>query len=179
MAITFERDEFGKLPLWAQVVLAARAVRRGTLAMAPGETDPVRVTALAACDTAEWCAQQGGSTSQVSRELDRAEALRDQPMSGGARAIGESVWWLVDSARAAEAAQDFPIDSTVTNSALKAIESLKADARVNQMQLMMLLASDLDQLRFACGEIATGRYDGLSNHVFGRLAPVHAITLKV
>lgn len=52
-----------------------------------------------------------------------------------------------------------------------------ADPRVNALQLRILLAGDIDQLRFACSEVGVGIYDALPEHVFLRLAPVHALSL--
>ena len=174
MPAIFELDQYGTLPLWAQVLIAARMVRRGTLAMlAEGSA---RQTILDACDAMERCARQGEGTRREQKPLDAAKALREHPPRE-APAIAESVWWAIDATRAAEAAQDFPIDATVTNSALNAIRSLSLDRRVLPLQLSILVAGDLDLVRFSCGEARIGRYDGLTNYVFERLTPTHAIDL--
>jgi hypothetical protein len=125
----------------------------------------------------EWCAEHGGHTSEVSRELDAGFALQDRPLAHEHRAIAEAVHCAVDACRAAEAAQDFPIDATVTASCKRAFAALAADPRVNRLQLTILIAADLDQVRFACSEIHIQQYNGVTRHVLGRLAPVHPIDL--
>jgi len=177
MAAIFELDQFDKLPLWGQVLLATRMVRRGTLAMLPDEADPMRQRIVAACDAIDKCAEHGDGVTRVRSVLDKAAALRDGRTTRLTQAIAQSVWWTIDAARAAEAANDFPIDSTVTHSALSAIRALAEDRRITPLQLSILMAADLDQIRFACGEARIGTYQGLTAHVFGRLAPVHALTL--
>ena len=175
MSPLFDHDQFDNLPLFAQVLVAARMVRRGALALS-GTSDPLQSTILDTCDVIEQCAFAGDGLDRAAALLDRAGRLRDGAPAT-ARSVCESLWWTIDAARAAQAAIDFPVDSTVTRSARNALGSLAADPRVSRLQLNILAAADIDQVRFACGEARIGRYDGLSAYVRERLAPVSALTL--
>jgi hypothetical protein len=108
--------------------------------------------------------------------LDRAIAMRGRGRSD-TWAVREALSWAIDAARAAQAANDFPIDGTVTRSAQTAVASLAADKRFSAMQLAILMASDLDLVRFATSEVRVGKYDGLTKNVLMRLTPLHPLTL--
>lgn len=176
MPAIFELNEFESLPLWGQVLIAARMVRRGVLAVLPDATSDFRDRALAACATIERCAVKGELPGDDERALADAMPLRERAETRVA-AVAGALWWAIDACRAARGAQDFPVDSTVTNSSLRAIGELGEDPRVSRLQLTVLVASDFDLVRFACSEIAVGRYDALTAHVLARLAPVHPLTL--
>jgi hypothetical protein len=175
MSARFDPDKFDNLPLFAQVLIAVRMVRRAALALS-GTLDSLQNTILEACGAIEQCAFAGDGLDRAAALLDRAGRLRDGA-PGTARFVCESVWWAIDAARAAQAANDFPVDATVTSSARKALGSLAEDPRVSRLQLAILVASDVDQVCFACGEARIGRYDGLTSYVRERLAPVSALTL--
>lgn len=177
MAAIFELDQFDKLPLWAQVLIASRMVRRGMLAMLPDESDPARNVVENACNAIDWCAEHGGFTSEVKKQLDAGFGLQDTRLARDRRAIAEAIHCAVDACHAAEAAMDFPIDATVTASSRRAMAALAGDPRVTPLQLTILFAADLDQVRFACGEVNIQQYNGVTQHVLGRLAPVHPIDL--
>lgn len=178
MPAIFELDKFRDLPLWAQALTASRMVRRAALAMLPAPPDPEHALVAKACDAIDACAQQGGGNHRVAPLLRRAMDLRDKDDAhADRRPLREALWWAVDAANAADRAQDFPIDGTVTMSAMNAVRSLAGDPRVNALQLTVLFAADFDQTRFACQEARVGRYDALTGHVASRLAPVHPITL--
>jgi hypothetical protein len=178
MPVDFDKDRFAALPLWGQVLLASRMVRRGALAMFDGDAFiAMRDVVTGACDAIERCAVAGGDTGAVMPVFKRAMALRDSRVPSAVEACAQSIWWAIDAARCAEAAMDFPVDATVTNSARNAMGALAADRRVNSLQLFILAAADLDQIAFACSEVHIGKYDGVTAHVIGRLAPVHPLTL--
>ncbi|MBX3365332.1 MAG: hypothetical protein KF866_11285 [Phycisphaeraceae bacterium] len=166
-------DSLPRLPLWAQVLVAARILERAALAMAP--SGDVSTTLADAYQALQRCARDGGGVSRERACFNRAAALHTRPdVDQSLAACAASV---IDAARAAEAALDFPIDSTVTASVRRAIAAIGSDPRISQTQLVILVASDVDQIAFALSEISVGTYDGLTDHVFGRLAPVHALTL--
>ncbi|NUQ52665.1 MAG: hypothetical protein HUU19_08200 [Phycisphaerales bacterium] len=176
MPAIFELNQFGTLPLWGQALIAARMVRRGVLAALPDATPEFRDRALAACATIERASAEGELNDADERALKDAMNLRDRADSRVA-SVASALWWAIDSCRAARGAQDFPVDASVSNSALRAVGELGEDARVSRAQLTVLLAADFDLVRFACSEISVGRYDALTAHVLERLAPVHPLTL--
>jgi hypothetical protein len=176
MPAIFELETFPDIPLWGQVLIAARMVRRGALAMLPGAPARIREVVTSACDAVERCAERGESRTPERRAFERAISLRDEHAPGYS-AVCVSAWWMVDAARAAEAANDFPIDAVVTSSARGAVAALAQDPRVVALQVTVLFAGDLDLVRFACAECGVGKYSGLTAHVSSRLAPVHALTL--
>ncbi len=170
------KEVLTQLPLWAHVLVASRVVRRGAMAMLACDA-ALLAQALAVCEAIERCAAAGCGTRDARAAFDAAAALPETPLPATAAAAAHALRWTVDAARAAESALDFPVDDTVTRSALAAMAALAQDPRVSSLQLAVLAAADLDQIRFACGEIRLGRYDGLTDHVLCRLAPVHPLTL--
>lgn len=174
MPMLSEVDTFEQLPLWGQALIAARMVRRGALALTAGGRADAHRAILDACDAIERCAIVGDGTH---REEDTFQRGKGAKVDRDGRVIIESLRWAIDAAQAAQAANDFPVDATVGRSARIAIATLKDDWRISAMQLTILMASDIDQVRFACGEARIGTYNGLTNHVIGRLAPVRALTL--
>ncbi len=175
MPYAFEPQQFGALPLWGQVLLAARLVRRAVLAASEDLSPAAREFVLGCCDTIEECAKQGHGTTSLEKAPSRVDGLI-AAAAGGARPVLRGLYYAIDAARAAEAANDFPVDATVTNSAREAIAAIAQDPRVSALQVSILLAGDLDQVRFTCGEARIGTYDGLTNYVFERITPVHALT---
>ncbi len=176
MPAIFELNEFATLPLWGQALIAARMVRRGVLAVLPDATPDFRDLALAACATIERSAVKGTLSDDEQRSLRNAMNVRESAEARVA-AVACALWWAIDACRAAQGAQDSPVDSTVTSSSLRAIGELGEDPRISRLQLTVLVASDFDLVRFACSEISAGRYDALTPHVLARLAPVHPLTL--
>lgn len=179
MPAIFELNQFGELPLWAQALVAMRMTRRGVLTFINPDAAPhaaVRAAINRACGIIEACAIEGNGVHRHEPELDAAMALRDD-CPRDLLPLCCSAWWSVDSARAAQSANDFPIDATVANSARQAIAALAQDRRIIPLQLATVFAADFDQVRFACTEARIGRYDGLTRHVLDRLAPVHPLTL--
>ncbi len=175
MAAIFELDQFGQLPLWAQVLLVARMVRRAKLSFETLLAAHAVTLVDEACTVLERSAEQGDIARADEEKLEEGKTLRDQ--AGPVALVGESLWWVIDAAGAAQAAQDFPVDATVTNSALNAIRSIAADDRFNSLQIQVVMAGDFDLLRFACKEAGIGTYNGLTTAVAGNLPPLHALTM--
>lgn len=176
MSAIFELDRFGELPLWAQVLIASRMVRRGALAMLEGAPASFGSLVFEVCDAIERCAERGEGVSRET-SIPRGMKLREEA-TRDTQAIANALWSAIDATRAAEATQDFPVDATVTASARRAVAALAGDRRVNPLQLHILMAADFDLVRFACEEIGVQKYNGVTAHVLGRLAPVHALTLS-
>lgn len=164
-------QSFAKLPLWAQVLACARVLQRYVLALRSEVSAEDVASAKDVAAAMRRCARLGGDCA-AHRDL-----FRRAVNNGQETALTRALRFAVDATRAAESALDFPIEATVTHSALRAIEAIRADTRVLTVQLRILLASDIDQLRFACNELCIGGYDALPEHVFQRLVPVHALTL--
>jgi hypothetical protein len=167
----------GELPLWAQVLVAARLLQRAALALQAEWPVELRELIDQVIAAMQDCARDGGHVHLRRALFDRAMAQRDVDAATQTAPIRGMLWYAIDATRAADAAQDFPIDATVTQSTLGALRELVADARVTPLQLLVLLAGDIDQLRYACDEARVDRYVALPAHVFLRLAPVHALTL--
>lgn len=176
MPTLFDPQQFGSLPLWGQVLIAARMVRRGLLGMLPEATNDFRDRVMSLCGLIERCAMSGAITKDEMATLLAGRELR-AVAPARVSAVAQAMWWAIDACRAAEAAQDFLADHTVTSSALHAIACLGEDQRVSRLQLTILVAADVDLIRFACDEVSIGRYDALTSSVLLRLAPVHGLTL--
>lgn len=176
---------FDALPNFGQALMAVRMVRRAVMARY-ADGDAERALIERACDAAEACAKVGNGTHRHKPLFRQVMNLRDafdarRPTMHWMRA---AAWWMMDAVNAADAAQDFPIDGTVTRSARSAIAALGEDRELSRLQITILLAADIDQLLFALGEVGrvpaqniAAKYDGLGDHAMARLAPVHALTV--
>lgn len=163
-----------ELPLWAQVLAMARLLERAALALQDDWPQTLRALVERAIAAMHDCAREGGG---VHRLRDLIDAARIERLAEDATAPARGLlWYAIDALRAADAAQDFPVDATVTHSSLRALQALAADPRLVPLQLRVVLAGDLDLLRHACREADVGRYAALPADVFQRLAPVHALT---
>lgn len=162
--------DLASLPLFAQALVASRIARRAVLAML---TATEQSLALAACDRIDAIAREGGGW----RSAKEPGAVRALPRARATEAALEAVRWAFDSVGAAEGALDFPVDATVTASAARSVDAVRGDRRVSPLQLAIVFMADVDQIAFAAREIRLGKYDALTAHVLGRLAPCHALTL--
>lgn len=168
---TARNTDLAALPLFAQALVAARLARRAVLAMA----GPRELAALlAACDVIESITRRGDGWDAL---LPEFAALKGMPRTRSNEAALEAVRWAFDSAGAAQGALDFPVDSVVTHSARRCVQAVCLDPRISAIQIKIIVDADVDQISFACGEVSIGTYDGLTEHIFGRLAPCHALTL--
>lgn len=133
-----------------------------------------RELALAACDAIEKIAAHGDGWRA---EHPAMRSLAEVRASRAGAAAREALRWAFDSVGAAQGALDFPVDATVTASAQRCVHAVCADRRVSEVQVAIVVASDVDQIAFACGEAHVRTYDRVGAHVLGRLAPCHALTL--
>ncbi|MBL9030418.1 MAG: hypothetical protein JNM80_01750 [Phycisphaerae bacterium] len=161
------RESLASLPLWAQALVAVRMARRVALALLAGADLDL---AHRACDAIEACAAEGDGTHRHKALFGRLGDRR------GTSAAFESLWLAADSACAAEAANDFPVDAIVTASAWRSIAAAADDPRISRIQVAVLLAADLDLVRFACAESGVQTYAGLGPAVLSRLTPTHPLT---
>lgn len=176
---------FEELPYFAQALVAIRMVRRAVLGKyEQGDAERQRVCDI--LDIAERCCAAGNihPHKPLLKELMSLRDLYDARRSERAD-IRLALWWASDAVLAADASQDFAIDGTCPRSARSAIATLGEDRELNRVQISILLASDVDQMLFACGEVGklpskniAARYEGVGSHVLGRLAPVHALTVE-
>lgn len=163
--------ELTALPLFGQSHVASRIARRAVLAMLAGEAQK---TALAACDEIDGIIERGSGWYDKHPGIAATAKLK---RTRETEAAIEAVRMANDSAGAAQGANDFPVDAVVGASAQRAIDAVCDDRRISSMQVMILLASDIDSIAFACKEANVHTYDGLGRQVFSRLAPCHALTL--
>ncbi len=179
MSAIFELDQFNTLPLTGQALIAMRMVRRGVMAIVPAG-DGEYTLIMRICDAIESCAKDGYGVRRIKSLLDEGRALRDVggPHGKEREFLRHSVWWAIDAILAAEMAQDFPMDETVTQSALTSMKMLANDRRINRLQITIMFAGDFDLVRFACGESGVGRHEGIGSYVLERLPPVHALSLN-
>ncbi len=175
--------DFASLPVYAQALVAMRMVRRAVLAkLAPADSETQLM--IQAFDAAEACCTTGKGVYQSSDLFDRVMALRDLTTDHSQRQwLRQAMWYAIDALRAADACQERDFESTVTRSAQTSIAALGEDENLSRMQITILLAADIDQMLFACGEVdklpsqnLASKYEGLGSHVMGRLAPAHALS---
>ncbi len=168
----FDSDAFDRLPLWAQVLLGSRMVRRAVLALPPDVPASQRDRWLAGLDAIDLCARDG-AWSKEQRPIVAA-ANRVQPVVNGGSA-GEAFHWIADATHAAHDSLDLGAAETAcTNGVRNAIAACAQSPGMTGLQATILAASDLDLLQFACSESRVGRYDGVGEGVLSRLPPVHA-----
>lgn len=164
-----------ELPLWAQALLAARQLERARLALAPAIPPPLN-TLLARChDAIGDCARAGSLVARHTALFDSGVAQRYAEAESGPATLRHALYYAIDATRAADAAQDFPIDATVAHSARHSLAALAAEPRFIALQLGILLAADIDLLRFHCREAGIGRYDALGAAALQRLPALRAL----
>lgn len=170
MAAIFELDEISKLPLFAQALIASRMARRAIFHLPKEFPAEVRSAMLGVCDALDEIAESGSCPENKFSALGAAiNGLR----GGKAGEAAEALYWAWDSAGAAHASNDFPVDATCIRDAQNAIASASRARGLSPLQVRIFAAADLDQLRFACGEAHIGFYDALGASVMGRMAPVY------
>ena len=164
-------DQFAALPLWGQVLIAARMLQRMLLASAQELPESERLKIDAAIQSIAESALRGGRVREAEGGFASLYA-RERPTP-----LVEASRQLFSAAGAAEGALDFPVDASVTRSCREALRLLATDERLLPIQIAVLLGSDIDLVRHACREFRVGRYDGLGKDVLQRLTPLHALTL--
>jgi hypothetical protein len=169
-------QQIRELPLWAENLVAARMVRRAAMAHFGDDASPLREKLMAALDTMEDCSRTGQPSLEQKAQLEAAYRLRDNA-EGSEGPLLNALYYAADSTLAADAAQDFPIDGTVAMSALRAVDCLQTDRRFSALQIRIVLASDVDLLRFSCETGVAHRYIGLGADVVNNLPPMHPLTL--
>ena len=167
----FEVDTYGELPLWAQVLLASRLVRRAALWLPDDLPAETRQTLLAACDAMDRCAIAGECLKAERAVIEKAANM--QPVADACGAVN-AVYYAADAAHAAHDSLDFSAaESACTSSAGKAMAEAGKSTGLNPLQVRIFAAADVDLLRFACKEAGVGRYGGLGTAVMERLCPVY------
>jgi hypothetical protein len=167
----FQLERIEQLPLWAQVLIASRAARRAALSLPESTPAHIRSALAEACDQLDTSAKRGDFTAEARRAGKRASAIRATRATEHAI---ESLRAAADAALAANDSLDFSAaERACTTSTFAAIARAAESPGLSPLQMRIFAASDLDQLRFACGESRIGRYDGLGLHVLSRMAPVH------
>jgi hypothetical protein len=148
-----EQNLYACLPLWAQVLLAARAVRRAALTLPADEQGPL----LEGCDRLVEAAREG--------TLERGYRYE-----GGSGSVDLALEAAVDAAHAAEASLDFSAAETACLTSTTRALAYAAQSAAT-LQAAILVASDVDLLQFATDEFRIGRYDPLTPDVLARLTP--------
>lgn len=172
-------NTFATLPNFAQALLALRMIHRAVLARYDTHDDE-RALIQSAVTAAIQCVRDGHGNFHHEALFKQAMTLRDlfDPLRADREYIRAALWWAIDATNAAEMANDFPVDPTVTRSSQAALATLGDDREFSRMQITILLASDIDQLTFALSEVnklparrLAAKYEGLGDHVLSRLAP--------
>ncbi|MCB9889214.1 MAG: hypothetical protein H6836_06525 [Planctomycetes bacterium] len=167
-----ELERVAELPLWAQVLIAARMARRAALATPNTVSEKTRTLFLAGCEAIELCAVTGQWRNSEKRTMRRAE---EQSMPAQAYAASCVFHHAAAATHAASDSLDFSAAETAcVNSVCNALVSAFEIEGTNPLQIRILVAADLDLLRFACQENRISRYDALGSAVLGRLPPAGA-----
>lgn len=167
----FELDTIKTLPLWAQVLMASRMVRRAVLWLPMDVPESGPRILLAGCDGMDRCAKAGQNLGSEKEAIARAKRFQPSTVT---HAAAVAMGWAADAVLAAEASLDFGAAETAcVNSAHQAMAHSMESPGLTPLQARTYMAGDLDLLRFACEEARVGRYDGLGDAVFGRLLPIY------
>jgi hypothetical protein len=165
----FELDQYRQLPLWAQVLMAARLVRRA-LKELPADDDAEIVRLIAeACDAATQCATHGS----IPRHLEKAlrNGIGFNPTAGDT-ALWSAMYFLIDATAAAQASESFSAaDAACSSSVGHCFAHIGDSPEMSPLRVQILLAADLDLLRFACKDSGVGTYDAIPQDVLLRLTP--------
>ncbi len=151
MAIACTLDH---LPMLARVLVGSRLVRRRVLGQPPGSSRDADLSTLDGIDTAIRAGHAGPPGTTGSHP--------------GFRPLMQAL---------AACRPETPDSGEVTRLVREVIRFVCDDPWVSSLQVAILLSADIDQIRYACGELRLGERDPLTDSVFLRLAPVHALTL--
>jgi len=165
----FQLDEYARLPLWAQVLMGARLIRRA-LKELPGEDAAAVRLMEAACDGATQCAVAGSMSRALEKQLRGGIGYTPAVRTA---ALWSATYYLIDATSAAQASESFSAaDAACTNSVGQVFTHVRESPGMSPLRVRVLVAGDLDLLRFACGEVCVGTYDAIPNGVLLRLTPV-------
>lgn len=173
MTMTPIREKLGELPLWAQVSIASRSVRRAVLAAAPDNEKRLLVRAL---DAMDCCVEYGSWEPREERALQAVSSRRERG-EPGTRALRDAAFWAVDACLAAESAHDFPADGAVTRSAGNAIETLVMEPRFSSPQVIALAFEDVELLWRSVREIRLMIYAPVPGRILARLPGIRPLDL--
>lgn len=167
----FETDLYRELPLWAQVLMASRLVRRAALWLPDDVPEQTRRLLLEGCDAMDRCAIAGERLKAEQAVIEKAAGI--QPVADACAAVN-AMYYAADATHAAHDSLDFSAaESACTSSVGKAMAEVEKSRGLNPLQVRIFAASEVDQLRFACKEAGVGKYDRLGTEVMQRLCPVH------
>ena len=165
----FELDQYRELPLWAQVLMSARLVRRALKELLPEEAEIAR-TMENACDAAIQCASHGSMSGGLDKAL--RSGISFTPTTRTA-ALWSAMYFLIDATAAAQASESFSAaDAACSSSVGHCFAHIGDSPEMSPLRVRILLAADLDQLRFACKDSRVGTYDPIPQDVLLRLTPV-------
>jgi hypothetical protein len=174
-AAIFRLDDVEKLPLWAQVWMAARVARRAVLHLPVGTEASVMAALLETCDAIERCCFSGTRRRAPEADQKRMEGVKALKVGRDGRAVVEALYLAADAALAAEDSDSFgAADAACMGSSRRAMAWCAESPGMTPLGVGIFVAADLDQLEFACKEGGVGKYDVLNDLVRGRMAPVHA-----
>jgi hypothetical protein len=167
----FELDLYARLPLWAQVLMAARLIRRALRELPAGDdADDATVRLMeAACDAATQCANAGSMSRALEKQLRDGTAYTPTARTVE---LWSATFYLTDAAAAAQASESFSAaDAACTSSVGQVFAHVRESIGMSPLRVRILAAGDLDLLRFACGEFRVGTYDRIPDDVLLRLTP--------
>ncbi len=170
--VLFDLKFYDQLPLWGQVLLASRLLRRAILALPENAPASTRLAMLAGCDAIDRSACAGEVLHADKAELKRAASFQPTCYT---MAVATSMNWAVDAVLAAEDSTSFGAAEAACGRSVGTalMWAMEADG-MTALQGRIYAATDLDLIRFACAEFRIGRYDGLTKNVMSRLVPIVA-----
>ena len=164
----FELDQYARLPLWAQVLMAARLIRRALRELPAGDDAAVHLME-SACDAATQCANAGSMPRALEKQLRDGTAYTPTARTVE---LWSATYYLTDAAAAAQASESFSAaDAACTSSVGQVFAHVSESTGMSPLRVRILVAGDLDLLRFACGESRVGTYDPIPDDVLLRLTP--------
>jgi hypothetical protein len=144
-------EQISSLPCFAQTLLACRFIRRVSLSLLEGDE---RTNAIRLCASWEAISRDGLRSNEIDGDNPWTHA---QSHVWSQATVSEAIRYVVS---AIDAATSERIESTMDRVRYLAVLSISAvyhDTRISRTQFSILLASDLDQIGFACKEAKIGR----------------------
>ena len=87
-------------------------------------------------------------------------------------ALWSAIYFLIDATAAAQASESFSAaDAACSSSVGHSFAHVAEAPQMSPLRVRILLASDLDLLRFTCQEFRVGTYDPIPKDVLLRLTP--------
>lgn len=164
-------EQIQSLPYFGQTYLGCRFLRRISLSLFRGDELTI---AIDFCDELEKISRDGVQQESAG---ENPRPLLPQLLEWKPSQLAQAFGYGRDAIESALEGKRACIESKVSHFVILLLCEVYKDPRFSQMQLAILLNSDVAQLSYVCREAKLTPWDGVTDYVLARLTPCHALDL--